>query len=251
MEIISQHDKQGEGRDQVKQREHAGGEEHEEEEEEEVKHAISAPSPPPAAMGSPPPSSSAHQPSTHSKDDSDSPPHPVDSPTNSSLSSGHSSISRPSSPRDQAPQAERDPPSPSPPAAVVSVKRSVRDGLPPVAAMVAKADPATVDGPAVMQWAEEAPSVTMAGRGGGRGGGGGGVVGGFGGGGGGGDDGRRPRPSLSILRRARRESMVRRAQLVSRVCGCVFCLVAFSVMAADRDQGWALDSFYRYKEFRF
>ncbi|KAK4392998.1 CASP-like protein 4A1 [Sesamum angolense] len=62
---------------------------------------------------------------------------------------------------------------------------------------------------------------------------------------------RRIRPSLSILRRAKREKMVKRAALGFRIFGFLFCLVSFSVMAADRNQGWALDSFDRYKEFRY
>lgn len=69
-------------------------------------------------------------------------------------------------------------------------------------------------------------------------------------GGGGGSGRRRSRPSLSILRRAKIEEMVKKAALGFRVFGFLFCLVAFSVMAADRNQGWALDSFDRYKEFR-
>ncbi|CAN6574944.1 unnamed protein product [Malus baccata var. baccata] len=59
------------------------------------------------------------------------------------------------------------------------------------------------------------------------------------------------RPKLSILKRSRRESMVRRALFGLRISGFVLCLISFSVMAADKNQGWALDSFYRYKEFRF
>lgn len=58
------------------------------------------------------------------------------------------------------------------------------------------------------------------------------------------------RPRLSILRRAEREKMVRKAALGFRVFGFLFCLISFSVMAADRNQGWALDSFNNYKEFR-
>ncbi|KAK4765064.1 hypothetical protein SAY86_026154 [Trapa natans] len=247
MEAVPQREEQEEEQDQVKQGEHVEGEEYEPIEEEEVKHEIPAPSPPlPAAMVSPPPSSSAPRPTIRSDDESDSPPHPIDSPSDSSLSSVHSSISCLSSVKDQAPQVEREPPSPSTPEAVVSVKRSVRDSLPPLV----KVDPMAVDGPEVKQWDGEAPNVTMVGRGGRRAGDGEGVAGGLGGGVGG-VGGRRLRPNLSILKRARRESMVMRAQLISRVCGCVFCLVAFSVMAADKDRGWALDSFYRYKEFRF
>ncbi|PKI49453.1 hypothetical protein CRG98_030145, partial [Punica granatum] len=221
-------------------------------------------SPPPTVASPPPSSSSNHLPNIHNDDDdSDSPPHPIDSPTSSSLSSGHSSISRLSlssptrdralvaiTPAERAPSKPPSPsPSPSPsssppapavPPVVVSVKRSVRDGPPPAAAVLEKVDQVAGDGPAVRQWGEEPPTTNVAGE---VGGGGGGAVGGGGG--------RRPRPDLSILRRVRRESMVRRVQLVARVCGCLFCLVAFSVMAADKDQGWAVDSFYRYKEFRF
>ncbi|KAL6518841.1 hypothetical protein OROHE_017594 [Orobanche hederae] len=73
-------------------------------------------------------------------------------------------------------------------------------------------------------------------------------------GGGGGGDGigrRRYRPSLSILSGAQREKMAKKAALGFRVFGFLFCLVSFSVMAADRNQGWALDSFDRYGEFRY
>lgn len=62
---------------------------------------------------------------------------------------------------------------------------------------------------------------------------------------------RRTSPSLSILKRSEREKMVRKAALGFRVFGFLFCLVSFAVMAADRNQGWALDSFDRYKEFRY
>lgn len=71
-----------------------------------------------------------------------------------------------------------------------------------------------------------------------------------GGGGGSGIRRRRVSPSLSILRRGEREKMVRKAALGFRVFGLLFCLISFAVMAADRNQGWALDSFDRYKEFR-
>ncbi|PSS30389.1 CASP-like protein [Actinidia chinensis var. chinensis] len=61
----------------------------------------------------------------------------------------------------------------------------------------------------------------------------------------------RVRQSLSFLRRVKRESMVKKAALGFRVFGVVFCLISFSLMAADRYKGWALDSFDRYKEFRY
>lgn len=44
--------------------------------------------------------------------------------------------------------------------------------------------------------------------------------------------------------------VAKRALLGLRVCGFALCLISFAVMASNRDQGWALDSFYRYKEFR-
>ncbi|KAL2528870.1 Uncharacterized protein Fot_21471 [Forsythia ovata] len=62
---------------------------------------------------------------------------------------------------------------------------------------------------------------------------------------------RKVMPSLSILRTTKREKMVKKAALGFRVFGFLFCLVSFSVMAADRNQGWALDSFESYKEFRY
>ena len=49
----------------------------------------------------------------------------------------------------------------------------------------------------------------------------------------------------------KRESMVRRVLFGLRISGFTLCLISFSVMAADKNQGWALDSFDRYKEFRF
>ncbi|KAK9925284.1 hypothetical protein M0R45_033612 [Rubus argutus] len=59
------------------------------------------------------------------------------------------------------------------------------------------------------------------------------------------------KPYLSILKRARRQSLMRRALLGLRISGFLFCLISFSVMAADKKQGWASDSFSNYKEFRY
>ncbi|XP_004232293.1 CASP-like protein 4A3 [Solanum lycopersicum] len=61
----------------------------------------------------------------------------------------------------------------------------------------------------------------------------------------------RGKPQLSILRKVRRDAMVKKAGLGFRIFGFLSCLVSFSVMAADRNKGWALDSFERYKEFRY
>uniref|UniRef100_A0A7N0TZQ2 CASP-like protein n=1 Tax=Kalanchoe fedtschenkoi TaxID=63787 RepID=A0A7N0TZQ2_KALFE len=44
---------------------------------------------------------------------------------------------------------------------------------------------------------------------------------------------------------------VDRAALGLRVAEMVLCLVSFSVMAADRTEGWSGDSFDRYKEYRY
>ncbi|CAF2273662.1 BnaA04g10150D [Brassica napus] len=63
---------------------------------------------------------------------------------------------------------------------------------------------------------------------------------------------RRLRPSFSTTpRESKWTSFVRKALLGFRVTAFVSCLVSFSVMVADRDKGWARDSFYKYKEFRF
>lgn len=59
------------------------------------------------------------------------------------------------------------------------------------------------------------------------------------------------RPDLSSWKRTNRDSLVKRVLLGLRICGFVFCLISFSIMAADENKGWALDSFYRYKEFRY
>ncbi|CAN1322093.1 CASP-like protein 4A3 [Linum perenne] len=68
---------------------------------------------------------------------------------------------------------------------------------------------------------------------------------------GGGDRTRKLRPNLSIVRKTKLEKIRRRSLIGCRSCGLMFCLVSLSVLAADKDQGWALDSFYRYKEFRY
>lgn len=61
----------------------------------------------------------------------------------------------------------------------------------------------------------------------------------------------RPDMSLPTPRRIEKENTINKVLLGFRVCGFAFCLISFSVLAADRNQGWALDSFYEYMEFRF
>lgn len=48
-----------------------------------------------------------------------------------------------------------------------------------------------------------------------------------------------------------RHVTVSKAALGFRVCEVIFCLISFSVMAADKTQGWSGDSWDRYKEYRF
>lgn len=63
---------------------------------------------------------------------------------------------------------------------------------------------------------------------------------------------RRSRSAVdAILRRSKRDMTVKKATLGFRVCQLILCLTAFSVMAADKTQGWSGDSYDRYKEYRF
>ncbi|KAL7618406.1 hypothetical protein Lser_V15G01022 [Lactuca serriola] len=62
---------------------------------------------------------------------------------------------------------------------------------------------------------------------------------------------RRSRVATPGLRRSKREVMVDRSALGFRVLELILCLIAFSVMAADKTQGWSGDSFDRYREYRY
>uniref|UniRef100_A0A2P2IVJ1 CASP-like protein n=1 Tax=Rhizophora mucronata TaxID=61149 RepID=A0A2P2IVJ1_RHIMU len=55
----------------------------------------------------------------------------------------------------------------------------------------------------------------------------------------------------STLRRPKREEMLKIGELGLRIGEVVLCLISFSVMAADKTQGWSGDSFDRYKEYRY
>lgn len=68
---------------------------------------------------------------------------------------------------------------------------------------------------------------------------------------GGGGRGRRWRPSVGSVRRTDKEGSMKKIALGFRIFELLFCMVSLSVMATDKHQGWALDSFYRYKEFRY
>lgn len=175
----------------------------------------------------------SHSSPVHSKQNSGEHISLRNSPARSSLSSDHTTVnhSHESSPtNEKAPSPEN-----KPPAAVVSwdVFRE------PSESTVVLEQPMAVVNRAVL---EEEPKATV----GAKTDPSAGVVEG----GGGGSRRRRDRPSLSILRRGEREKTVKKAALGFRVFGFLFCLVSLSVMAADRNQGWALDSFDRYKEFR-
>jgi hypothetical protein len=61
---------------------------------------------------------------------------------------------------------------------------------------------------------------------------------------------RRVRPDVSSLLRSEEVASLNKVLLGLRIGGFVFCLVSFAVLAADRKKGWAIDSFYLYKEFR-
>ncbi|KAJ9163740.1 hypothetical protein P3X46_023374 [Hevea brasiliensis] len=51
--------------------------------------------------------------------------------------------------------------------------------------------------------------------------------------------------------KSRREDMMKVAELGFRISEFVLCLISFSVMAADKTQGWSGDSYDRYREYRY
>lgn len=63
------------------------------------------------------------------------------------------------------------------------------------------------------------------------------------------DGGGRVRPVAAVAV-SKREVMARKVALGFRLSEVVLCLISFSVMAADKTQGWSGDSFDRYKEYR-
>ncbi|KAK7273515.1 hypothetical protein RIF29_14567 [Crotalaria pallida] len=62
---------------------------------------------------------------------------------------------------------------------------------------------------------------------------------------------RRLRPDVTVMLRSRKVAMLSKVLFGLRITAFVFCLLSLSVLAADKQQGWALDSFYFYKEFRY
>ncbi|KAJ0258964.1 CASP-like protein 4A3 [Hirschfeldia incana] len=67
----------------------------------------------------------------------------------------------------------------------------------------------------------------------------------------GGGGGQRSGAVLAILKRSKREEIVKYSALGFRLSEVVLALISFSVMAADKTKGWSGDSFDRYKEYRF
>ncbi|KAL0666626.1 hypothetical protein Bca4012_029330 [Brassica carinata] len=66
-----------------------------------------------------------------------------------------------------------------------------------------------------------------------------------------GGGGQRSGAVLAILKRSRREEVVKYSALGFRLSEVVLALISFSVMAADKTKGWSGDSFDRYREYRF
>ena len=64
------------------------------------------------------------------------------------------------------------------------------------------------------------------------------------------EDGRRSAHPSLVRRTTKRDIMVEKAALGFRFSEIVLCLISFSVMAADKTQGWSGDSFDRYTEYR-
>lgn len=67
------------------------------------------------------------------------------------------------------------------------------------------------------------------------------------GGGGGGESGT---TMATAVNRARRDELVSMTALGFRVSEVILCVISFSIMAADKTQGWSGDSYDRYKEYR-
>ncbi|KAL0014300.1 hypothetical protein SO802_001369 [Lithocarpus litseifolius] len=195
----------------------------EEEEEAQGKYTISDPS----SLSSPPQSHIDHKPTS-----------PPKAYTPSSSVSSFCSNSNPSSPHtysheyklSSAPN-KTPPPKPLAPVANRSFKA---DPL----VFTTRVDPEAQDGYTSVREVQEGVIVVDSGVGVGVDVGGGGS--------------RRLRPDPSILKKSRRDNnMMKKTFLGLRICAFVFCLIAFSIMAADKQKGWALDSFYWYKEFRY
>ncbi|GAU19643.1 hypothetical protein TSUD_185600 [Trifolium subterraneum] len=61
----------------------------------------------------------------------------------------------------------------------------------------------------------------------------------------------RPRTTAATPAWSKSDVMTGKVALGFRLSEVVLCLISFSVMAADKTQGWSGDSFDRYKEYRY
>jgi hypothetical protein len=61
----------------------------------------------------------------------------------------------------------------------------------------------------------------------------------------------KPRTTAASPAWSKSDVMTGKVALGFRLSEVVLCLISFSVMAADKTQGWSGDSFDRYKEYRF
>lgn len=57
--------------------------------------------------------------------------------------------------------------------------------------------------------------------------------------------------TTTMVNRARRDDLVSVTALGFRVTEVILCVISFSIMAADKTQGWSGDSYDRYKEYRY
>jgi len=54
----------------------------------------------------------------------------------------------------------------------------------------------------------------------------------------------------TTVNRARGDDLVSLTALGFRITEVILCVISFSIMAADKTQGWSGDSYDRYKEYR-
>ncbi|ESQ31634.1 hypothetical protein EUTSA_v10004696mg [Eutrema salsugineum] len=57
--------------------------------------------------------------------------------------------------------------------------------------------------------------------------------------------------ATTTVNREIRDELVSKAALGFRVSEVILCVISFSIMAADKTQGWSGDSYDRYKEYRY
>lgn len=147
---------------------------------------------------------------------------PPNSPPRSSISSDLSSLSHGiiSPTRDEAPVVD------SPPHRVSSAAATVNRYVVEEPVPIKKTDRGAQDGFVSIEEGQERKRGVEGPAGGGR------------------------RLAAATVRRTEREAVAKKAAFGFRIFELLFCLVSLSVMATDKNKGWAIDSFHRYKEFR-